>query len=93
MRSDNGPEFCSRRMLGWAEERKVALVHIQPGRPTQNGHVESFHGRLRDECLNVSWFRTMADVRRTVANCGRNTTASGHAAHSDIGRLLSSGKR
>ena len=68
VRSDNGPEFCSRRMLGWAEERKVALVHIQPGRPMQNGHVESFHGRLRDECLNVSWFRTLADVRRTVAN-------------------------
>ena len=57
VRSDNGPEFTSRRMLGWAEERKINLVHIQPGRPMQNGHVESFHGRLRDECLNVSWFR------------------------------------
>ncbi len=44
LRADNGPEFCSRRMLGWAEERKIALVHIQPGRPMQNGHVESFHG-------------------------------------------------
>ena len=66
VRSDNGPEFTSRRMLGWAEERKIALVHIQPGRPMQNGHVESFHGRLRDECLNVSWFRTLNDVRRTV---------------------------
>jgi putative transposase len=49
VRSDNGPEFTSRRMLGWAEDRKVGLVHIQPGRPMQNGHVESFHGRLRDE--------------------------------------------
>jgi putative transposase len=58
LRADNGPEFCSRRMLGWAEERKIALVHIQPGRPMQNGHVESFHGRLRDECLNAHWFRT-----------------------------------
>jgi len=66
VRSDNGPEFTSRRMLGWAEERKIGLVHIQPGRPMQNGHVESFHGRLRDECLNVSWFRTLNDVRRTV---------------------------
>lgn len=68
VRSDNGPEFTSRRMLGWAEERKINLVHIQPGRPMQNGHVESFHGRLRDECLNVSWFRTLNDVRRTLHN-------------------------
>lgn len=54
VRSDNGPEFTSRRMLAWAEDWKVGLVHIQPGRPMQKGHVESFHGRLRDECLNAS---------------------------------------
>ena len=68
VRSDNGPEFTSRRMLGWAEEHKINLIHIQPGRPMQNGHVESFHGRLRDECLNASWFRTLNDVRRTLDN-------------------------
>jgi putative transposase len=66
VRSDNGPEFTSRRMLAWAEDWKVGLVHIQPGRPMQNGHVESFHGRLRDECLNASWFRTLNDVRQTL---------------------------
>lgn len=66
VRSDNGPEFTSRRMLAWPEERKTALVHIQPGRPMQNGHAESFHGRLRDECLNASWFRTLNDVRTTL---------------------------
>jgi putative transposase len=77
VRSDNGPEFTSRRMIGWAEDRKVGLVHIQPGRPMQNGHVESFHGRLRDECLNATWFRTLNDVRCTLAtwreeyNCER----------------------
>ncbi len=68
LRSDNGPEFTSRRMLAWSEDWKVGLVHIQPGRPTQNGHVESFHGRLRDECLNASWFRTLNDVRTTLAS-------------------------
>ena len=68
VRSDNGPEFTSRRMIGWAEDFKVGLVHIQPGRPMQNGHVESFHGRLRDECLNATWFRTLNDVRCTLAN-------------------------
>jgi putative transposase len=81
VRSDNGPEFTSRRMLAWAEDWKVGLVHIQPGRPMQNGHVESFNGRLRDECLNTSWFRTMNDVRYTLAtwreeyNCDRPHSA------------------
>jgi putative transposase len=68
LRSDNGPEFTSRRLLAWSEDWKVGLVHIQPGRPMQNGHVESFHGRLRDECLNASWFRTLNDVRNTLAS-------------------------
>ncbi len=68
VRSDNGPEFTSRRMLSWAEDFKVGLVHIQPDRPMQNGHVESFHGRLRDECLNTSWFRTLGDVRQKLAD-------------------------
>ena len=67
VRSDNGPEFTSRRMIGWAEDWKISLVHIQPGRPMQNGHIESFHGRLRDECLNASWFRTLNDVRCTLS--------------------------
>lgn len=71
LRSDNGPEFTSRRMIGWAEERRISLVHIQPGRPMQNGHVESFHGRLRDECLNANWFRTLNDVRVTLTNWQR----------------------
>ncbi len=77
VRSDNGPEFTSRRMLAWSENWKVGLVPIRPGRPMQNGHVESFHGRLRDECLNASWFRTLNDVRCTLAtwreeyNCER----------------------
>jgi putative transposase len=64
LRSDNGPEFTSSRMLGWAEDWKVGLVNIEPGKPMQNGHVESFNGRLRDECLNTSWFRTLANWRR-----------------------------
>ena len=66
LRSDNGPEFTARRMLGWAEERNINLVHIQPGRPMQNGHVESFHGRLRDECLNATWFRTLGHIRQVL---------------------------
>ena len=42
-------------------------MHIQPGKPTQNARVESFHGRLRDECLTVSWFQNLFDARRKIA--------------------------
>jgi hypothetical protein len=66
MRCDNGPEFTSRHFLAWCEERRIGLVHIQPGRPMQNGHVESFNGRLRDECLNANWFTTLADARTKI---------------------------
>ena len=64
LRCDNGPEFTSRHFLGWCEERGIELNHIQPGRPMQNAHSESFNGRLRDEFLNASWFRTLSDTRR-----------------------------
>ena len=67
LRSDNGPELCSRHYLAWCLERHVQPIHIQPGRPMQNGHVESFNGRLRDECLNTSWFWNLWDARRKIA--------------------------
>jgi len=67
IRCDNGPEFTSRHFLAWCVERGIELVHIQPGKPQQNGYVESFHGKLRDECLNVSWFENLWDARRKIA--------------------------
>ncbi len=67
IRCDNGPELTSRHFLAWCVERKIELVHIQPGKPTQNAHVESFHGRLREECLAVSWFQNLFDARRKIA--------------------------
>jgi putative transposase len=63
LRCDNGPEFTSRHFLAWCAQKKIELVHIQPGKPMQNGHVESFNGRFRDECLNASWFVNLADAR------------------------------
>jgi len=66
LRCDNGPEFTSRHFLGWCEEQGIAICHIQPGKPMQNGHVESFNGRLRDECLNASWFANLADAKRKI---------------------------
>jgi putative transposase len=61
-----GPEFTSRHFIAWCEERKIRIIYIQPGRPMQNGYVESFNGRFRDECLNANWFATMADVRQKI---------------------------
>lgn len=66
IRCDNGPEFTSRHFLGWCEERGIRLLHIQPGRPMQNGRVESFNGRFRDECLNANWFMTLMEARKKI---------------------------
>ena len=67
IRCDNGPELTSRHFLAWCIERKIELVHIQPGRPMQNGRVESFNGRMREECLNVSWFGNLFEAREKIA--------------------------
>jgi putative transposase len=67
LRLDNGPELTSRHFLAWCVERKVATNYIQPGKPMQNGYIESFNGRFRDECLNANWFRNLFDARRRIA--------------------------
>jgi putative transposase len=66
LRCDNGPEFTSRHFLCWCEERQIRLIHIQPGRPMQNGRVESFNGKFRDECLNANCFPTLFDAREKI---------------------------
>lgn len=66
IRIDNGPEFTSRCFVAWAEGRKIRLLYIQPGKPTQNSFIESFNGRFRDECLNASWFENLADAQRKI---------------------------
>ena len=63
---DNGTEFTSHAMENWAMDRGVHLAFIRPGRPVENGFIESFNGRLRDECLNVSWFPTAVETMTVV---------------------------
>jgi len=63
---DNGPEFRGRALAAWSEQRGVRLEFIQPGKPVQNAFVESFNGRLRDECLNANWFTNLSDARRKI---------------------------
>ena len=64
---DNGSEFAGRAMELWAIESGVQLCFIRPGRPVENGFIESFNGRLRDECLNVEWLVSLADARQKLA--------------------------
>ena len=63
---DNGPELTSKALDQWAYERGVRLRFIEPGKPVQNCFIESFNGRLRDECLNEHWFLSLPDARRIV---------------------------
>jgi putative transposase len=63
---DNGPELISVVLEQWARQHDVALHFIDPGKPVQNAHCESFHSRLRDECLNEHWFLSLTDARQIV---------------------------
>ncbi len=63
---DNGPELISQVLEQWAHQHGVTLHFIDPGKPVQNAHCESFHSRVRDECLNEQWFLGLADARRLV---------------------------
>jgi putative transposase len=63
LRCDDGPEFVSRKILEWIVEPDMEVAHIDPGKSWQNGADESFNGRLRDECLNMEWFRNRTEAR------------------------------
>jgi putative transposase len=63
---DNGPEFTGRALARWASLHDVRLFFIEPGKPTQHGHIESFNGRLRAECLNPNWFGSIQEARMII---------------------------
>jgi len=65
--TDNGSEFAGKALDAWALRHGVKLSFIRPGKPVENGFVESFHGRLRDECLKVELFFTLADAQQKLA--------------------------
>jgi putative transposase len=82
---DNGPEFRGRVLTAWSEERGVRLEFIQPGKPTQNAYIESFNGRLRDECLNANWFTSLSDARRKIETWRQDYNQQ--RPHSSLGYL------
>jgi transposase InsO family protein len=63
IRYDNGPEFTSRHFLAWAVERQIELIHIQPGKPTQNARVESFHGAQSANCVFCDRYQALLQFR------------------------------
>ena len=66
IRSDNGPEFISKKLQQWLKTHKVKTLYIEPGSPWQNGFVESFHGKFRDECLNRELLYTLTEARVVI---------------------------
>ena len=66
IRSDNGPEFIASGIGDWLEKNKIETIYIRPGSPWENGHIESFHDKLRDECLNRELFGSLLEAKKLV---------------------------
>jgi putative transposase len=85
VRTDNGPEFTCRAFIAWAQSHGVRHILIQPGRPMQNGYIESFNGKFRDECLNEHWFETLPQARSEIAIWRQDYNEV--RPHSSLGRI------
>ena len=85
MQIDNGPEFRSKALDVWASNNSVKLDFIEPGKPTQNGLIESFNGRFRDECLNQEWFGSLKEARQLIEDWRVSYNAK--RPHSSLGYL------
>jgi len=82
IRSDNGPEFIADVIKGWLKDKSVGALYIEPGCPWENGYVESFHGRFRDELLNRELFYSVKEAKVLAENwrCEYNN----HRPHSSL---------
>jgi putative transposase len=92
IRSDNGAEFTAIAVMKWLRDQNVGPAYIRPGSPWQNGFVESFNGKLRDECLNREWFVTRREAKivieqwRQFYNNERPHSALGYRTPAEVGR-------
>ena len=66
IRCDNGPELISKSLKEWAQKNDIELRYIQPGKPSQNGLIERLNKTLRQECLNLTWFRSIAQLNEEI---------------------------
>jgi transposase InsO family protein len=66
IRSDNGPEFIAYAVQDWLEAQAIGTIYIEPGSPWENGYIESFHDKIRDECLNRELFGNQLEARVVI---------------------------
>jgi putative transposase len=91
-------ELTIRHFLAQNLKRKINLIHTQPGRPTQNGYVESFNGKLSEECLRINWFQNLFEARRIIASWRRDYnecrphSSLNHLTPAEFARKQSRGK-
>ncbi len=85
IRSDNGPEFIANAIQEWLKDNKIKTLYIDPGCPWQNGYVESFHSRLRDECLSCEAFSTLAEAQQVIGQW--RSTYNQRRPHSSLSGL------
>ena len=85
IRSDNGSEFTATRVREWLGRVGVKTLYIEPGSPWENGYIESFNGKFRDECLNEQWFQTLPQARTCIAEWRRDYNEV--RPHSSLGRI------
>ena len=83
--SDNGTEFTSMAILRWSQDRGIDWHYIAPGKPTQNGFIESFNGSFRDECLNETLFSSLAEARERIGAWKEDYNT--HRPHSSLGNI------
>jgi putative transposase len=82
---DNGPEFIGEALEAWTHRHGVKLVFNRPGKPVDNTYIESFNGRLRDECLNVNWLMSLDHAREVIGQWQEDCNSI--RPHSSLGRL------
>lgn len=82
---DHGTELTSRAMDDWAYRLDVTLDFIRPGKPTENGFIEAFNGKLRDECLNTNQFLALEDAGSKIEACRVDYNL--HRPHSSLGQM------
>lgn len=83
IRSDQGGEFTATRVMKWLRDRNIGPTFIPPGKPWHNGFIESFNGKLRDECLNREWFRDLREARALIESWRQ--FYNHHRPHSSLG--------
>ena len=89
IRSDNGTEFIAQKIQAWLRDHQIKTLYIDPGSPWQNGYIESFHSRFRDECLNREWLLNLCEARVVIEDWRQHYNTE--RPHSRLGYLSPEG--